>query len=155
MEQQTQEERIIKEHRRWTQWLEKPHLTKMGNLVLTNRRLIYLHKTQNSPDLQENIKKLAAAPMEKVLNYAFGLNRNNFQFPLSAVIRVRISTFKWNPFPHICLNITWLDSKTGKPKTASFQFIRPLKDTILHPQLIVALGWTGTINRAIKAAARK
>ena len=35
-------ERIIKEHRKWTQWIETPRALRLGNLVFTNRRLIFL-----------------------------------------------------------------------------------------------------------------
>jgi len=145
-------ERIIKEHRRWTQWIERPRVMRLGNLVLTNYRLIFLHKIQSSPDVSYNIKKLADAPMETVLNYAFTLDANNFQIPLSSIGGVRIGTFNWNPFPHICLTIIYFDGKHPASKSASFQFIRPIKQTILNPQIVVVIGWVRAINQAIKNA---
>ncbi|MBN1643245.1 MAG: hypothetical protein JW856_00265 [Dehalococcoidales bacterium] len=145
-------EKILKEHRRWTQWIEKPRLLKLGNLVLTDRRLIFLHKIQSSPDVKENIKKLADAPMETVLNYAFALDRNNFQMPLSSIAGVRIGTFNWNPFPHICLTVVYFDGRQTTNRVASFQFIRPIKQTILKPQIVVLIGWIRDINHAIKDA---
>jgi hypothetical protein len=150
MNQNPEAERILKEHRKWTQWIAYPRILPLGNLVLTNRRLIFLNKIQSSPQVTENIKKLADAPMETVLNYAFTLNRDNFQIPLSAIGAVRVGAFRWNPFPHVCLSVVYFDGKNTSSRLASFQFIRPIKQTILHPQLFVDIGWVRAINRAIK-----
>ncbi len=152
MKQNTEAERIIKEHRHWTQWIKNPRAMELGNLVLTNRRLIFLHKIQSSPDVKDNIQKLADAPMETVLNYAFTLNRNNFQIPLSSIGNVRIGAFNWNPFPHVCLTVIYFDGKHPSSKSSSFQFIRPIKQTILKPQIVVGIGWVRAINQVIKNA---
>ena len=145
-------ERIIKEHRKWSQWIETPRALRLGNLVLTNRRLIFLHKIESSPDVKDNIKKLSDAPTETVLNYAFSLNSSNFQIPLSAIGKVRIGTFNWTPLPHVCLSVIYFDGKHTSSKLASFQFIRPIKQTILNPQLVVDIGWIRALNKAIKNA---
>jgi hypothetical protein len=150
MNSNTEPEKIIKEHRKWTQWIERPRATHLGNLVLTNRRLIFLHQIQSSPNVKDNIKRLADAPTETVLNYAFSLNGSNFQIPLPAIGKVTIGTFNWTPFPHVCLSIVYFDGKHTTGKSASFQFIRPLKQTIINPQLIVDIGWVQAINKAIK-----
>jgi hypothetical protein len=150
MNPNTEPEKIIKEHRKWTQWIERPRAMRMGNLVLTNRRLIFLHQIQSSPAVKDNIKKLADAPTETVLNYAFSLNGSNFQIPLPAIGKVTIGTFNWTPFPHVCLSVVYFDGKHTNSKSASFQFIRPIKQTILNPQLIVDIGWVQAINKAIK-----
>ncbi|MDD5288891.1 MAG: hypothetical protein PHY28_07280 [Dehalococcoidales bacterium] len=150
--QNTEAERILKEHRRWTQWIVNPRAMRLGNLVLTNRRLIFLHKIQSSPEVNDNIKKLADAPIETVLNYAFTLNRDNFQIPLYAIGSVRIGTFKWNPFPHLCLTVIYFDGRQTRQKSASFQFIRPIKQTILHPQIAVDVGWIRALKQAIRNA---
>jgi hypothetical protein len=152
MNQNTEAEIVIREHRRWTQWIERPRAMRLGNLVLTNHRLIFLHQIQSSPTVQENIKRLADSPMETVLNYAFTLNQNNFQIPLSSIAGVRIGTFNWNPFPHICLTVIYFDGKNTDSKLASFVFLRPIKQTILHPQIIVDIGWIRAIKQAMKKA---
>jgi len=153
MYQNTEGEKIIKEHRHWTQWIERHHLMQLGNLVLTNRRLIFLHMIQSSPEVKEHIKNLADAPTESVLNYAFTLNRNNFQIPLSSIGNVTIGTFRWNPFPHVCLTVVYFDGKQVSSRSASFQFIRPIKQTILKPQLIVDIGWVMAIKKAMRDSA--
>jgi hypothetical protein len=148
--QNTEAERIIKEHRRWTQWIENRRAMWHGNLVLTNHRLIFLHKIQSSPNVTDNIKKLADAPIENVLDYAFKLNRNNFQIPLSLIGDVSVGVFSWNPFPRVCLKVTYFDGKHPVGKRTAFHFLRPFKQIILNPQLFVDIGWVRTIKKAIK-----
>lgn len=143
-------EYIIKEHRHWTQWIVNRFAKRLGNLVLTNHRLMFLHKIQSSPEVSDHIKKLADSPMENVLNYAFTLNRDNFQMPLSNIAGVKIGLFNWNPFPHTCLTVVYFDGKQAVSRAASFQFIRPIKQTILNPQIAVDINWIKTINKAIR-----
>jgi len=150
MKQNSEAERIIKEHRHWTQWIGFPRFMRPGNLVLTNKRLMFLHQIKSSQEITDNIRKLADAPMETVLNYAFTLNRDNFQMPLSAIINVRIGTFNWNPMPHVCLTVTYFDGRHKANNSVSFQFIRPIKQTVLNPQIAVVIGWVRAIKQAIK-----
>ena len=145
-------EKIIKEHRKWSQWIETPRALRLGNLVLTNRRLIFLHKIESSLEVKGNIKKLADAPIESVLNYAYTLNKNNFQIPLSNIISLKIGAFNWTPIPHVCLTIIYVDRKYLTNRMVSFQFIRPYKQTILKPQIILVFEWIRAIKQAIKAA---
>ena len=145
-------ERIIKEHRKWSQWIETPRALRLGNLVLTNRRLIFLHKIESSPEVKDNIKKLADAPIESVLNYAYTLNKSNFQIPLSNITSLKIGAFNWTPIPHVCLTIIYVDRKYLTNRMVSFQFIRPYKQTILKPQIILVFEWIRAIKQAITAA---
>ncbi len=147
-------ERIIKEHRRWTQWVQNSRRMWLGNLVLTNRRLMFLHKIESSDSVKSNIKRLADAPMETVLNYAFTLNPNNFQIPLNSIINATIGVYKIDPFPHMCLTVTFYDKRLQGPNRVSFQFIRPLKETFLKPQIVVDWGWGKTIRQTVKEAAQ-
>ena len=124
---------------------------RLGNLVLTNRRLIFLHKIESSPEVKENIRKLADAPIETVLNYAYTLNKNNFQIPLSNIIGLKIGAYNWTPIPHVCLSIIYVDRKYLTNRMASFQFIRPYKQTILKPQFMLRHRLdTGQSNRPLK-----
>jgi len=141
---------IIKEHRKWTQWIETPRALRLGNLVLTNRRLIFLHIIESSPEVRENIKKLADAPIDSVLNYAYTLNKSNFQIPLSNVISLKIGAYNWTPIPHVCLSIVYVDGKNSTNRMRAFQFIRPYKQTILKPQFMLVMDWIRTIKQTIK-----
>jgi hypothetical protein len=150
MLQNNQAERILREHRQWTRWIDNHGAMHLGGLVLTNRRLIFLHKIESSPHIKDKIKELADAPIETVLNYAVTLNRSNFQITLSSISKIKIGVLKWNPFPNACLEVIYYEGKIVK--RASFQFLRPLKHTIFNPQIITDIGWVMAIKRAMKNA---
>jgi hypothetical protein len=145
----TEPERIIKEHRKWTQWIQTPKKLRLGNLVLTNRRLIFLNIIQSSPEVTDSIKKLADAPIETVLNHAYKLNRDNFQIPLSAIAGLKIGAYNWTPIPHVCLSVVFYDGKNLQNRMVAFQFIRPYKQTILKPEIILLIDWIRVIKKAI------
>ena len=150
MGKNTEPERIIKEHRKWTQWIQTPRKLRLGNLVLTNRRLIFLNIIQSGPEVASSIKKLADAPMETVLNHAYKMNPDNFQIPLSAVAGIKIGAYNWTPIPHVCLSVVYFDGKNPQHRMVAFQFIRPYKQTILKPQIILLIDWIRTIKKAIQ-----
>ena len=62
MTKNAEPEAIIKEHRKWTQWIQTPRKLRLGNLVLTNRRLIFLNIIQSGPEVK-HIRQLADDPM--------------------------------------------------------------------------------------------
>jgi hypothetical protein len=152
MTKNVEPERIIKEHRKWTQWIQTPRKLRLGNLVLTNRRLIFLNIIQSGPEVAASIKKLADAPMETVLNHAYAMNPDNFQIPLSAVAGLKIGAYNWTPIPHFCLSIVYFDGKNPQQRMVAFQFIRPYKQTILKPQIILLIDWIRAIKKAIQDA---
>jgi hypothetical protein len=145
-----QAETILKEHRRWTRWIEARWMKGEGNLVLTDRRLLFLHRIEGSPEVMANIKRLADAPMTTVLDYALTLNKNNFQLPLSSITRVGIGAFTWLPLPRFCLTVSYLNSKKRVLRTVAFQFRRPISEVIFHPQITTDWGWVKAIKRATK-----
>ena len=110
------------------------------------------HLIQSSPEVSNNIKKLADAPTESVLNYAFTLNRDNFQIPLSAIAGLKLGAYNWTPIPHVCLSVVFFNGKSLTSRMVAFQFIRPYKQTILKPQLFLIIDWIRTIKAAIKNA---
>jgi len=152
MTKNAEPEAIIKEHRKWTQWIQTPRKLRLGNLVLTNRRLIFLNIIQSGPEVEASIRKLADAPMETVLNHAFKMNNDNFQMPLSAVAGLKIGAYNWTPIPHFCLSIVYFDGSSPRSRMAAFQFIRPYKQTILKPQIVLLFEWIRTIKKAIQYA---
>ena len=141
---------IVRQHRHWTRWIEAGRTMGEGNLVLTNRRLLFLHRIQASPDVSASIKSLADAPMETVLNHALTLHKNCFQIPLPSIIRVRIGAFVRFPFPYFYLNVSYYEGKKQTPHTAAFQFIRSKSEVLFHPQIIADLGWMIATRRAIQ-----
>ena len=131
-------------------WIKARRIMGEGNLVLTNRRLIFLHKIQASPDVDAIIKKLADAPIETVLNHALTLHKNCFQIPLLSIVRVVIGTFIRFPFPHFYLSISYLKGNKQIPHTVAFQFKRAKSQIFSPPQIIKDWGWVRVINRAMQ-----
>jgi hypothetical protein len=145
---------IIKQHPHWTYRIEGRLNRGVGNLVLTNRRLLFLHKIDSSPEVSASIKKLADAPIETVLDHALALHKNSFQMPLSSITRVGIGAYLRFPFPYFNLKVYFRRAKKQASTTVNFQFRREKNAILLHPQLLEDLGWRRTINRVLKETAR-
>jgi hypothetical protein len=139
-------ETIIRQHRRWTNWVEPRRIRGEGSLILTNRRLLFLHRIEASPSVAASIKKLADAPIETVLDHALTLHKDNFQIPLSSIVQVGICSLVGFPFPYFYLSVFYLEGKKMTPHTAAFQFRNSTQ-----PQIIMDWGWKGAIRRTIKA----
>jgi hypothetical protein len=147
-------ETIIRQHRRWTRLVEGSRPTGEGSLILTNRRLLFLHRIKSSPDVTASIKKLADAPIETVLDHALTLHKRSFQIPLTSIMQVGIVTLFGFPFPHFCLSVLYLAGKKLAPYTAAFQFGKSQSDMFSKPQVIVDWSWKRAIRRAIQETGR-
>ena len=154
LRQGTDAEVILKEHRRWTRWIQGPRNLGEGNLVLTNRRVLFLHRIPSSHNVTAKIKKLTDAPIEAVLNYAFTLGEKNFQIPLSSITRVGIGNYVRFPFPHFYLTLSYLEGKKKIPRTVGFRFRRPIIKVILRPQVIEDWKWVKVIRKAMSEKGR-
>ena len=150
MVQDSKVEIIIRQHRHWTCWIKAHRTVGEGNLVLTNRRLIFLHRIQASPDVDAIIKKLADAPVETVLNHALTLHKNCFQIPLSSIVRVGIGAFIWFPFPRFHLGVSYLQGNKQIPHRVAFQFKNAKSQIFSSPQIIKDWVWVRAINQAIQ-----
>jgi hypothetical protein len=147
-------ETIIRQHRRWTHWVEDHRILGEGSLVLTNRRLLFLHRIESSPEVAASIKKLADAPMETVLDHALTLHKNSFQMPLSSIIQVGIGSFAGFPFPIVYLTVVYLKGKKLAPHTVAFQFRKSGSGIFPQPQIIVDWNWKRAIRKAIEDTGR-
>lgn len=145
---------IIKQHPHWTYVIEGRQGRAMGNLVLTNRRLLFLHKIEAGPEVSASIRKLADAPIETVLDHALTLHKNCFQMPLSSITRVGIGAYVRFPFPYFYLKVYYRRGKKQASNVVNFQFRRKKTIIIFHPQLIEDLGWRKAIKRVLKETAR-
>ena len=144
------EEVILKQHRRWTHLLEKRKTVGQGSLILTDRRLLFLHRIEDSPDVQSSIKKLANAPMGEVLDHALTLNRKSFQMQLSAILQVQVGMFAGFPLPHFYLWVSYLKGKNNIVHEVSFQFTTIQHGVLFEPQLFTDLSWKQAIQNAVK-----
>jgi len=152
--QEKDTEIIIRQHRRWTHWLERNKVIGEGNLILTNRRLLFLHRIVSTPDVSASIKELADAPLEAVLDHALTLHKNSYQVPLSSIMQVGVITLFGFPLPRFCLEIVYLKGKKLDPHTADFKFKTSDPAMMFMPQLFVDLGWQKAIRKAIQQTGR-
>lgn len=141
---------IIRQHRHWTHRVEGLRVVGQGNLVLTNRRLLFLHRIDASPEVGASIRKLADAPIDTVLDHALTLHKGCLQIPLSAIARVGIGAVSGFPFPHFCLTVYYYEGRKRTPRVAAFQFKRPKAVTFQSPQIISDIRWRKAILRAIR-----
>jgi hypothetical protein len=147
-------ETIIKQHRRWTHWVDGSRTIGEGSLILTNRRLLFLHRIEASPDVAESIKKLADAPIKTVLDHALTLHKNCFQIPLSSIMQVGVIALFGFPLPHFCLSVVYLKGKKLTPHTADFKFRTANSGMFSQPQVIAGWSWKRAIRKAIQQTGR-
>lgn len=119
-------------------------------MVLTNRRLLFLHRIEASPVVTASIKKLADAPVETVLNHALTLHKKCFQISLSSIVNTGIGIFAGFPIPHFYLWVTHLKGKNQVINTVAFQFTTTQHGIFFEPQIITDWGWKGAIQRAVR-----
>ena len=75
------EEIVIKEYPRSTRWLEGQQVIGVGNLVLTDKRLVFLHEVVLSEEQIERLRKLSeGATVNRTIDFALTLHKKNFQF---------------------------------------------------------------------------
>jgi hypothetical protein len=148
-EQDETPENIIRQHRRYTYWVEGRSILGEGSLVLTDHRLLFLNRVESSPEVTAAIRKLADAPIRDVLDHALSLHKNSFQIPLSSIIRAGISMVTVFPQPRFCLSLYYLKGKKPAPHTENFMFKNARSGIFAQPQLFTAMSWSKTIREAI------
>ncbi len=139
---------IIRQHRHWALWIEARRTLGEGNLLLTNRRLLFLHKIKASPQVDATMKKLVGSPMETVLDHALTLHKDSFEIPLPSIMRAGIGAFRGFPFPSFHLSVSYLKGKKQTPYTVAFQFKSVKSRIFLTPQIFKDWGWVRVIRRA-------
>jgi hypothetical protein len=147
--QEQMPEIIIRQHRRYTYWVEGRSILGEGSLVLTDHRLLFLNRVESSPEVTAAIRKLADAPIRDVLDHALSLHKNSFQIPLSSIIRAGISMVTVFPQPRFCLSLYYLKGKKPAPHTENFMFKNARSGIFAQPQLFTAMSWSKTIRQAI------
>jgi len=151
------EEVVIKEYPNTTEWLDENQVKAVGNLILTNRRLVFLRRAVLSEKQIEDAQKLSReATAEQLIQFALTLHKKNLQVPLSSIVSARIGfqlMFQLIfPSPKPYLRVSY---KTGSRniKTERFRFRLPLLKRMLMSEF-PTLGWTRAINKAVKAQRR-
>lgn len=157
MEQSTTDEIVIKEYPRYTRWMDGQQEIGIGNLILTNERLIFLHLVHLSDEKKASLSKLAeTATTRGLLNQALSLHKKNFEVPLSTVTLVKTSLHSILPFPRFCLRIFYQNiKKKNKTKLLTFMFTIPLWKGWFQLEITTVMVWVRLIKTAARAATRR
>ena len=151
-EQLASEEVVLKEYPHSTRWLEGQEVIGVGNLILTNQRLVFLHRIPLDDKELEYLRKFSAkASTSKMIDLAFTLHKKNFQVPLSSVISVKTGLYSLLPFPRPRLHITYQsEQKKKQVKTLSFLFTIPLLRGVFQWEITTIMTWVRIIREAVK-----
>lgn len=150
-EQPISGETALKEYPNSTRWLEGQQIIGVGNLILTNERLVFLHRVAPTNEQITYLRKLSAgATTNRMLDFALALHKKNFQIPLSSFISVKVGLYSLLPFPRPCLRIFYRSQKKKRVKSTSFMFTIPLLKGFFQLEITTVLGWTWMIKRALK-----
>ena len=150
-EQLGSEEVVIKEYPHSTRWLEGQQVIGVGNLILTNERLVFLHRVPLDEEELEYLQKFSKqATTSRMIDLALTLHKKNFQVPLSSVISVKTGLYSILPFPRPCLHISYRSEKKKKIKTISFMFTIPLWKGWFQLEITTVKTWGRIIREAVR-----
>ena len=152
-EQPLSGEVVLKEYPNSTRWLKGQQVIGVGNLILTNERLVFLHRVELSQRQIEDIQKLRmnSARANKEIDFALTLHKRNFQVPLSSVISANMSRYCLLPFPRPYLRISYRGGSKSGEKTLGFIFTIPLWKGWYQLEVTTVWGWVQIIRKALKA----
>jgi len=143
---------VLKEYPNSTRWMKGQLVIGVGNLILTNERLVFLNQVVLSPRQIEHIRKLSeAAKTNKIIDFALTLHKRNFEVPLSSVISAKMSRYCLFPFPRPYLSISYRGGSKDKEKTLGFMFTIPLLKGFYQLEFTTVWGWVQIIRRVLKA----
>lgn len=148
----TSREVVIKEYPNSTHWVEGQQVIGVGNLILTNERLVFLHQVALSEKEIESLRNISGkATTNEMIDLSLSLHKKNFQFPLSSITRVKTGLYCLIPFPRPCLRIFYRNEKKKQNiLTASFMFTIPLLKGFVQLEITTVRAWVLLINRAVK-----
>jgi len=142
------DENVVKEYPKSTCWLEDKQVRAIGNLILTDQRLVFLKQVELSDKQAEEIRRLATeATTGELIQFALKLHKKNFQLPLSSIVTARMGLLSFFPVrPY--LSVHYL-SASKKLKTLDFMFTLPLLKRLMMSEF-PTLGWRNAIKKAVK-----
>ena len=147
-EQNTPREHVVREWPRYSLWLED-NITHRGNLILTNRQLIFLkEKALNDEEiLKYNSILEGGGGVTEELRYVVSMQKKNWSLPLEQIKDARISIFQWLPF-RLWLEVDYLTA-SKKTRTLYFIFTMGTFKRIMLKEF-PTLGWRYTIKDELK-----
>lgn len=148
-EQPASEEFVMKEYPKYTQLIEGKRVIGIGNLILTSKRLIFLHGLPLDEEDLTRLKKMSEkATTSKMLDIACSLYEKNFQVMLSSIDSVKTGIYSFIPFPRFCLRINYTSRK--KPNRLTFMFTIPLWKGLFQLEITTVMAWSKYIRTAMK-----
>ena len=143
---------VLKEYPNSTRWLRGQEVIGVGNLILTNERLVFLNGVELSPRQIEYIRKLSeTGKTNKVIDFALTLHKRNFEVPLSSVISASMCRYCLFPFPRPYLRINYIGGSKSKEKTLGFMFTISLLKGFYQLEIATVWAWVQIIRKALKA----
>ncbi len=150
-EQLASEEVVLKEYPRFTRRMEGQQVIGVGNLILTNERLVFLNRVPLNDEEVEYLQKFSGkATTKRTIDLALTLHKKNFQVPLSSVISVKTGLYSILPFPRPCLHISYRSEKKKKIKAVSFMFTIPLWKGWFQLEITTIKAWGRIIKEAVR-----
>jgi len=150
-EQLASEEVVLKEYPRFTRRMEGQQVIGVGNLILTNERLVFLNRVPLNDEEVEYLQKFSGkATTKRTIDLALTLHKKNFQVPLSSVISVKTGLYSILPFPRPCLRISYRSEKKKKIKAVSFMFTIPLWKGWFQLEITTIKAWGRIIKEAVR-----
>ncbi len=146
------EEFVIKEYPNTTRWLEERRILGVGNLILTNRRLAFLHQVLVTDHHKQALQKLSGKTTSEIMEYALRLHQKNFEIPITAITEVKSKRFATFPMPRFYLEVTYWKEKKKKEGILSFMFTISLLRGFFQLEYTVVKSWVWAIERAVKRA---
>jgi|GEM_PF-645061 len=150
-EQLASEEVVLKEYPYSTRRMEGQQVIGVGNLILTNERLVFLNRVPLNEEEVEYLQKFSGkATTKRTIDLALALHKKNFQVPLSSVISVKTGLYSIFPFPRPCLRISYRSEKKRKIKAVSFMFTIPIWKGWFQLEITTIKAWGRIIKEAVR-----
>ena len=149
------EEIIIKEHPNFTHCRREGQSAKdVGNLILTNTRLVFLTRVMLHESKMERWQKLAKeGTAAEQIDFALTLHKKNFNIPLSLLSSVKCKLYFSFPFPSLIMQISYMKggSKKKGGKTMIFQFKQSFLRLLFRKSMLpLTVEWVSSVREAIK-----
>jgi len=146
-------EAVIKQFPNTTYLVEGGEVRSAGNLILTDRRLLFLKQVNLSQKQVQEIQELVKeSTTGKIIQYSLKLHKKNFQLPLSSIVSAKMGLLSIIPL-RPCLRVQYL-SASKKIRILTFVFTLPLLKRLMLSEF-PTLSWMQTIRKAIKAERKK
>ena len=143
---------VLKEYPKFTRWMKGQLVLGVGNLILTNERLVFLNQVVLTPRQIATWRKLLeTGNTNKQIDFTLTLHKKNFEVPLSSVISAKMSRYCLLPFPRPYLSISYRGGGKDKERTMGFMFTISLLKGLYQLEFTTVWVWVRIIRKALRA----